>query len=155
MLNRIISLFESSLETDDRKGAGEHAGTIEFAAAILMMEISRADSDVDPGERMVMESAMVRHFQLTDEQSAELLALAEEEVDHSVSLYEFTRVLNDRLTREERVKIIESLWHVAFADAVLDKYEEYYIRKIADLLYVSHKDYIRTKHRASNNMDSE
>jgi len=78
MLNRIISLFESNLESDERDGAGEHAGTIEFAAAILMMEISRADSDVDPGERMVMESAMVRHFQLTDEQSAELLALAEE-----------------------------------------------------------------------------
>jgi uncharacterized tellurite resistance protein B-like protein len=79
------------------------------------------------------------------------LSLAEEEVDHVVSLHDFTRSINDSLSREDRVKIVELLWRVAFADAVLDKYEEYFIRKIADLLYVSHKDYIQSKHRAARN----
>ena len=59
-------------------------------------------------------------------------------------------MLNDNLDAEEKIHVIELLWQVAFADAVLDKYEEYYIRKIADLLYISHKDYIRTKHRVAD-----
>ncbi len=66
-----------------------------------------------------------------------------------MSLYEFTRLLNEQLSREERIRIVEMLWRVAFVDSVIDKYEEYYIRKIADLLYVSHRDYIKAKHRVS------
>jgi len=54
------------------------------------------------------------------------------------------------VSREDRVRIVELLWKVAFADAVLDKYEEYFVRKIADLLYVSHKDYIQAKHKAAS-----
>ena len=114
-----------------------------------MFEISRADSTIDPEERLVIDAALVNHFHLSQMEAEELLALAEREVDDSVSLYEFTRSINDKLSNKDRVKIVELLWQVAFADAVLDKYEEYFIRKIADLLYVSHKDYIRAKHRAS------
>ena len=62
---------------------------------------------------------------------------------------EFTRLLNDNLSRSERINIIENLWRVAYADSVLDKYEEYYIRKVADLLYVAHSDYIKTKLKAA------
>ena len=119
--------------------------TIEFAAAVLMFEISRADSSIDTEEREVIDKALVEHFNLSQSEANELLALAEKEVDHSISLSEFTRAINDSLDAEDKVKIVELLWRVALADAVLDKYEEYFIRKIADLLYVSHKDYIRTK----------
>ena len=119
--------------------------TIEFAAAVLMFEISRADSSIDTEEREVIDKALVEHFNLSQSEANELLTLAEKEVDHSISLSEFTRAINDSLDAEDKVKIVELLWRVALADAVLDKYEEYFIRKIADLLYVSHKDYIRTK----------
>ena len=78
-----------------------------------------------------------------------LIELAENEVDHAVSLYDFTSFLNDTMSNEERAGIVELLWQVAFADAVLDKYEEYYVRKIADLLYVPHRDFIKAKLRAS------
>lgn len=121
--------------------------TIEFAAAMLMFEISRADSSIDMEEREVIDKALVNHFNLSQSETNELLTLAEKEVDHTISLSEFTRAINERLGAEDKIKIVELLWQVALADAILDKYEEYFIRKIADLLYVSHKDYIRTKHR--------
>lgn len=148
MLSTLKEFFESHVvptTTDD----DTPEKTIEFAAAVLMFEISRADSTIVPEERKVIDAALVNHFHLSQMEAQELLALAEREVDDSVSLYEFTRSINDRLSNKDRVKIVELLWQVAFADAVLDKYEEYFIRKIADLLYVSHKDYIRAKHRAS------
>ncbi len=149
MLTNLKEFFEAHIGTG--QGDNKHAPekTIEFAAAVLMLEISRADSSIDEGERKIIDDALVQHFHLTTSEAAELLKLAETEVDHAVSLYDFTRIINNNLSREDRVKIVELLWKVAFADAVLDKYEEYFVRKIADLLYVSHKDYIQSKNRAS------
>jgi len=148
MLSNLKEFFESHVvPTTANEDAPEK--TIEFAAAVLMFEISRADSSIDNEERKVIDRALVNHFHLSQLEADELLALAEREVDHSVSLYDFTRSLNEKLSAKDKVKIVGLLWQVAFADAVLDKYEEYFIRKIADLLYVSHRDYIRAKHRAS------
>ena len=127
---------------------------VDLAAAVLMIEISLADSSIDDEELAVIKKALIAHFNIAAEQVDELIELARREVDLAVSLHDFTRMLNNNLNPSEKIQIIELLWQVAFADAVLDKYEEYYIRKIADLLYISHKDYIRTKHRVADNNDS-
>ncbi len=149
MFSSLKELFDSHLSTDIIDDENTPEKTIELAAAVLMFEISRADSSIDNEERKVIDNALVNHFHLTTTEANELMSLAEKEVDHTISLHDFTRSINDELSREDRVKIVELLWKVAFADGVLDKYEEYFIRKIADLLYVSHKDYIQSKHRAS------
>ncbi|NKB36395.1 MAG: TerB family tellurite resistance protein [Gammaproteobacteria bacterium] len=148
MLSNLKQFFDKHVMAQvEEKSSPDTA--IDLAAAVLMLEISRADSDIGSEERQTMDSILVSHFQLSAEEASDLLVLAEKEVDHSVSLHAFTRSLNEKMSQEDKIKIIEHLWQVAFADAVLDKYEEYYIRKIADLLYVSHKDYIQAKHRAS------
>ena len=74
-----------------------------------------------------------------------LVATAAEAVDSSVSFYDFTNVINERLTRAQKVELLEMLWRVAQADGRVDHYEEYYIRRLADLLHLSHGDFIRTK----------
>jgi uncharacterized tellurite resistance protein B-like protein len=149
MFNSLKEFFNSHLAADNSSDENTPVETIEFAAAVLMFEISRSDSSIDNEERKIIDDALVNHFHLSKSEAEELLSLAEKEVDHVVSLHDFTRTINDSMSREDKVKIVELLWRVAFADAVLDKYEEYFIRKIADLLYVSHKDYIQSKHRAS------
>ena len=150
MLKSLIEFFErSTQETADQTRPGmDHR--IELAAAVLMIEISLADSSIDEDELAVIEKALVGHFDIAAKQVDELIDLARREVDIAVSLHDFTRMLNTNLDASEKIRIMELLWQVAFADAVLDKYEEYYIRKIADLLYISHKDYIRTKHRVAD-----
>jgi uncharacterized tellurite resistance protein B-like protein len=148
MLSSLKQFFENNVMAKVEEDSSPNTA-IDFAAAVLMLEISRADSDIGREERELMDNILISHFELSAEESTELLALAEKEVDHSVSLHEFTRALNEKMSQADKVKIIEHLWRIAFADSVLDKYEEYYIRKIADLLYVSHKDYIKTKHQAS------
>ncbi|MGH8513321.1 MAG: TerB family tellurite resistance protein, partial [Gammaproteobacteria bacterium] len=88
-----------------------------------------------------------KSFGLDELEARELVQLADRAADQAVSLTEFTRLLNQNLTQEDRVSIVQSLWQVANADTDIDKYEEYYVRKIADLLYVSHSDFIRMKLR--------
>lgn len=150
MLKSLIEFFEQGTgETAESARAGAD-NRVELAAAVLMIEISLADSSIDDGELAVIKKALTGRFKIAVEQVDELIELARKEVDLAVSLNEFTRMLNDNLDATEKIQVIELLWEVAFADAVLDKYEEYYIRKIADLLYISHKDYIRTKHRVAD-----
>ena len=151
MLKSLIEFFERSTPDHTSTGADNR---VELAAAVLMIEISLADSSIDDHELAIIKKALVDRYHIGEEQVDELIDLARREVDHAVSLHDFTRMLNDNLDAEEKIHVIELLWQVAFADAVLDKYEEYYIRKIADLLYISHKDYIRTKHRVAENDNS-
>ena len=75
----------------------------------------------------------------------ELISESEKKVSESTSLYEYTRLINDLCDYQDKLKLIQNLWAIAFADKHLDKYEEYLIRKISDLLYVSHSDFIQQK----------
>ena len=123
--------------------------TLELCAAVLMLEIALADSGIDDDELNVIENVMSNHFKLNEDEAQEIIEHARSEVDHAISLHDFTRIVNNELDVNEKAKVIELLWHVAVADNIVDKYEEYFIRKIADLLYVSHSDYIKAKHLAS------
>lgn len=149
MFKSIKDFFETQLLKSEQANKNTNTPSLELAAAVLMLEISLADSTIQEAERKVIEETMQNSFSLSENDASTLIALAEQEVDHAVSLHDFTTLINRVLSREDRSKIVEMLWKVAFADAVLDKYEEYFIRKIADLLYVSHTDYIRAKLKAS------
>lgn len=145
MIKTLKEFLAASLPRDE---IGDKEHSIELCAAVLMLEISMADADLHEDEHRFIEDAIKRHFHLTAEEAVTILELAHKEVNHSVSMYEFTRMINNSLSMEEKVHIVELLWQVANVDAVIDKYEEFYIRKIADLLYVPHKDYIKAKLRA-------
>ena len=134
------SCLVAQLETDK-------AHALNLATAALLVEISRADSHVSDSERAAMIEALRKSFGLDELEAQELVQLADRAADQAVSLTEFTRLLNQNLAQEDRVSIVQSLWQVANADTDIDKYEEYYVRKIADLLYVSHSEFIRTKLR--------
>ena len=152
MLKSIREFFQQGLE--EGRDNDRPDNRVELATAVLMLEISLADSTIDSEEISAIKTALTRHFNMTEQQADELIELARQEVDLAVSLHEFTRMLNENLDTAEKIGVIESLWKVAFADAVLDKYEEHYIRKVADLLYISHKDYLRAKHRVADRYDS-
>ena len=118
---------------------------IELATAVLMIEISLADEKTGDEEYKIIKKILLEQFHSDKIKNNELIRLAEDEVDHAISLHEFAETINKQLSAIDKVNIIKNLWRVAYADAYVHKYEEYYIRKIADLLHVSHADYIKTK----------
>lgn len=146
MLNAIKKFFEDSLLPGEERERREH--TVHLAAAMLLLEVSRADFDVDDDELVVIAEILKRQFRFSDEETAELVELATRHSDETLSIHPFLRLINDNYDAEKKAMIVEDLWRVAYADKRLDKYEEYQVRKIADLLYVPHRDFIRAKHRA-------
>ena len=118
---------------------------LQLATATLLMEVARADNSISDEERQDVMRLIENHYALSPELTQEIASSAELKAQHSTSLYPFTRMINDSCSPEEKVRIIGMLWRVTCADGYVDKHEEYLVRKIADLLYVPHRDYIRMK----------
>ena len=137
---------KSSPDAPDR--ASGHS--LQIATAALLIEMMRADSKISDEERSTIATAIQSKFKLTEAETNALLKLAEDEIWRSTGYYEFTSLINKGFTYNQKLKVIELLWEVAFADTELDKHEEYMVRKIADLIYVEHKDFIDTKLKVRN-----
>ena len=118
------------------------------ATAALLMEMSRAEDEVKAVERSAVAQAVPRAFDLDPGETAELIALAEQQAARATSLYEFTRLINEHFDRRQKEHVVELLWHVAYADGEVDKYEEHLVRKITDLLYVPHVAFVRARYHA-------
>lgn len=141
MIEILKKLFMAPDETDPVEL--EHQ--LHLAAAALLVEMSRADYTEDSVEQRTMAKVLAEALELGQEEVSELLLLARKQADHATSLYEFTRLINDHYDKQQKLTLIESMWRVAFADGDLDKYEERLIRQVSDLIYVSHRDFIRLK----------
>lgn len=116
-----------------------------LAAAALLLEVSRADFDIQDEELESIATSLKKRFNFTNDEVQNLIDLAITEQDSHVSIHPFVKIINDSCSAEEKRLLLEDLWRVAYADNKLDKYEEYQIRKLADLLYISHSSYIKTK----------
>ncbi len=148
MLRRILDAFEERIQSARQSDDPEtHDRGYRLATAALMMEVSRADDDVSSEERHRVLQLIRDTFHLDAGETEDLVALAEEEAESAVSLYQFTSLVNDHFAPEEKESVVELLWRVAYADGVLDPYEEHLIRRIADLIHASHSSFIRAKHR--------
>ena len=125
--------------------------SVEMAAAVLLIEMARADFEQDDLENEMIIELLKEYFLLDHEVAHDLFLEAEKIADNSVSLHEFTRTLHETLNDEAKNEIIEMLWRLALVDDSLDRYEDYLVRKIADLLYVSNSSVLRIKHDLINN----
>lgn len=145
MLLALKKFFEEKLCINAEQAAPQNDKRIELASAALMFELMSTDSRIDPRERQTLTLLLSETFFLEQDSLQELLSLAETATIEATSLFEFTSLINASYSYEQRVKLIENLWRVAFADHKLDRYEEHMIRKVGDLIHVKHSDFIRTK----------
>jgi uncharacterized tellurite resistance protein B-like protein len=153
MLASIKRFFDLNLAAATESGTPEqqeHA--YQLATAALMIEMTRADHEVKSVERDAVTRAVQRVFGLDSEETAELVALAEQQADEATSLYEFTRLINDNFEPQQKEHIVELLWQVALADGDIDKYEDHLVRKVADLIHVPHPTFIRANHTPNSRM---
>ena len=124
-----------------------------LATAVLLLEVSRADFDVQEEELRTIVGALAERFGFSEQEVQNLVDLALSEQEHHVSIYPFVKIINDGCTPEEKKRLLLDLWKTAYADRRLDKYEEYQIRKIADLLYLPHSTFIQTKLEVLEDLD--
>ena len=118
---------------------------INNACAALLIETALADKVFNVEEIDSMKRTLREVYEIDEKDLDELISESEKRVSESTSLYEYTRLINDLCDYQDKLKLINNLWTIAFSDKHLDKYEEFLIRKISDLLYVSHSDFIQQK----------
>jgi uncharacterized tellurite resistance protein B-like protein len=141
---RSLKKFVSELSATPAKAPS--ADDISLAMAALLVETARADFEVRSEEMSELGDLLVQKLGVSPEDASSLVRRAQDAVERSVSLYEFTRPLHEGLSYSEKEEVVRMLWHVALADRRLDRYEDYLIGKVSQLLYVARGDVIRLKH---------
>ena len=146
MLDKLKSFFE--LNQDDGALASEEQ--LRLACAALMIEVATVDSHFDDEELGVLQTELKKQFGLSASECEELTNAAALERNDATSLHQFTRLVHEQCDPQTKYQLVRSMWQVAMADGLIDKYEEHLIRRAADLLYLSHSDFIRAKHEAKD-----
>ena len=142
MLKKISKIFKKKVtETPDE----ESLSSISKACSSLLIEVALSDKDFDEEEITSMKEILKTTHGISDETRNELVSNAKQTVDESTSLYNYTREVNNNFSYDDKLLLLQSLWDIAYADGNVDKYEEHLIRKISDLIYISHSDFIQVK----------
>ena len=148
MIATLKDFLAQLVEPGLRAGAASSGRALQVATAALLLEMMRADDAVSAVERNSVAAALRSRFGLADAELSTLLDLAAREAGEATGYHQFTSLINKACSAEQKVGVIENLWQIAFADDHLAAHEEHLLRKIADLLYVPHAEYVAAKQRA-------
>lgn len=122
--------------------------TVEEAITVLMVEIMMSDHDPDTREQAAIVERLMDRTGEPREDIQALVTRARQTHADSHDLYQFTKLLNEQLSVDEKMDLMVDLWRTALADGVIDKHEDHMIRRLSDLLYLHHSHFIRAKHLA-------
>ena len=150
MLKTIKEFFEKNMSLETEVDIDHR---LKLATAALMIEIMKQDGETKDEEVESVKKSLQTKFELTKTEIDDLFNLAREEAKQSVDLYQFTSLIREHFSQEKKIKTIEYLWTVAYADNHLDAHEEHLIRRIADLLYVTHQDFMKAKHKVQESLN--
>lgn len=152
MLNSIKQFFENNIRSESVTSKEADERSLRLATAALYIEMMRADAEVTNEERKKVAELIRSKFYLSKQETEDLLRLANNEAKRSLSYHEFTTLINKGFSIDEKIRIVEHLWEIAFVDGNVDKYEEHMVRKIAGLIFVEHKDFIDAKLRVKEKL---
>lgn len=145
MLNKLSRFIERHLQPADGVSPTLTDHQKKLAVAALLIEVAMADHQFSEVELHNLGVILKRKFSLSPDELTELVNLAKNETNRATSLHQFTQLINHHCTAEEKFNLMIAMWEMAYSDGDLDKYEDYIIRKVADLVYVPHSEFIRAK----------
>ena len=146
MISTLKGFFNQLVDSGAQdKTAGK---TLQIATAALLVEMMRTDNHIAAEESALIEKTLREQFSLEAGELGDLLKLADAEARQAVGYYPFTSLINKQCSLEQKVRIVETMWQVAMSDGHISAHENHLMRKIADLLYIGHADYIAAKQRA-------
>jgi uncharacterized tellurite resistance protein B-like protein len=150
MLSDLKNFFNSQKIED--QNSQEDLNT---ACAALLCEAASMDGSYDEKEKEVILSLIKKQFKLSESEALRIVNAGEELSRESSQIYGFTRTIKQSWTLENRIKILEMLWEVAYADGVLDPAEDMLIRRVAGLIHVEDRDRMQIKNEISKKIRGE
>jgi uncharacterized tellurite resistance protein B-like protein len=140
----IVKTFFQKAPVEEEKEE-DRAQKIQVATCALLLEVANSDEEFSEIERENIVRILEEDFSLSDEYAQEWIVLAEKERKERIDLWGFTRLINENYSLEEKIKIIEMVWKVIYADGKLDRYEDHLAHKLSTLLKLEHKQLIDAK----------
>ena len=145
MIDLVKKFFGKSSQDDSSNQRRQTTHDIRIATCALLLEMSNIDGEFSELERENIISILKRDFDLSDEYAAALLEASKEELKGSIDLWQFTNLINQNYSLEEKIWLIETVWDIVYTDGKLDKHEDYLVHKLAELLHLTHKQLIEAK----------
>ena len=145
MIDLVKKFFGKSSQDDSSNQRRQTTHDIRIATCALLLEMSNIDGEFSELERENIISILKRDFDLSDEYAAALLEASKEELKGSIDLWQFTNLINQNYSLEEKIWLIEAVWDIVYTDGKLDKHEDYLVHKLAELLHLTHKQLIEAK----------
>jgi uncharacterized tellurite resistance protein B-like protein len=145
--------FSSSQEQGTGAGASRE-DDLRVATCALFLEIANIDDEFSDEERASILKIIESEYNLTEQQALELARRAASQLEGSIDCWEFTNLINDNYNEEEKMRVVELLWRVVYADGKLEEHEDYLIHKLAGLLRLTHKQLIAAKLKVLGQSDA-
>jgi len=150
MIVKIRRFFEQYIIVTESISEDELEHQLQLACAALMIEVLYADYSVDQSEIDTLRKTLQGNFGLNIDEAENLIQLAEEERAQATDYYQFTSLINEFYTQQQKRELVTRLWQMAYADHTVHKLEEHLVRRLADLLHVPHSAFMQSKHKASS-----
>ena len=144
MINKIKDLI-TKFGKEEESQEESNLTLLNNSCAALLVEIAFADKDFDETEKASLKQSLIETYAIDESVIEEIIRDAEDTVSENTSLYGYTSIVNSEFQYEDKLKLLRNLWKIAYADGYLDKYEEHLLRKVSDLIHISHSDYISIK----------
>ncbi|MFZ0451279.1 MAG: TerB family tellurite resistance protein [Desulfatiglandaceae bacterium] len=140
---RLFGKFKNgSQRTQEPSASGKD---LRVAACSLLLEMAETDGKFLGSERERILSIIQQEYDLSDKEAVSLLERSQQELDESIDLWRFSNNINQHYSLDEKIRLIENVWEIAFTDGNLEQHEDYLVHKLANLLRLSHKQLIDAK----------
>ncbi len=150
MLDFINKVFGVPGEPDSTDSKQVQAHDIRIATCALFLEMAQIDGEFSEKERKRILEILKEEYDLSEEVAVELTEAAEKERKDSIDLWKFTNLINENYSEAEKIRVVEFLWKLVYADGKLEQHEDYLIHKLATLLEIRHDQLIEVKLRVLN-----
>lgn len=146
MLSKLSDFLSTIIAPASADSRPEH--TLQLATAVLLIEVMRSDAECTDEEQAIVLNILKKRFHLLDAEVVQLAELGHSTGKVATDYHQFTSLINRELELAEKIRIIEYMWQVAYADKQISAHENHLMRKMADLLHIAHGDYVAAKMRA-------
>jgi len=145
MIDLVRRFFEKGQGTGSADQGSTESHDVRIAVCALFLEMANADGEFSASERDHVVSLLKRQYGLSGGHVADLMEASQKGLQDSIDLWQFTNLINQNYSRDEKTRIIETVWQIVYTDGRLDKHEDYLVHKLAKLLRLTHKDLIDAK----------
>ena len=150
MIDLVKKFFSRDVNDSSADQGGKKTHDIRIATCALFLEMATIDGEFSESEKKRIVSTLEKEYQLSDEYADALIEASNRELEGSIDLWRFTHLINQNYSMEEKIRIIEMVWKIAYADGRLDKHEDYLVHKLARLLRLTHRQLIEAKQKVLN-----